>query len=411
LILMLSLMIILAGCSKQVKRVNQTKEEVKKSPVSILTAKRKDFKVKLPVTGTIEGIKEIKVFAESNGRLVNLRIGEGSQVKKGEIIGSLEKDNLKVNLKQARANLEMNQANLAKIKAGARPQEIKQVQAVLHQAQASYNKLKLDYDRIKSLYEKGTTTKARLDAVKANYEVAKAKLESAKENLSLIKAGARKEDILAAKAKVKQAKAKLESSKLQLNDANITASISGVITDLFVEEGEIVKPNASLAYLVKMGQVLLEADISTKDLAKVKKGQMVEVKVVSYPQNIFKGEITRIGDKVNQRSRTVQVKIEIDNSGLKLKSGMFAEGKIIIDTFEDAIVLSERVVEQSANQDIIYVIKDGRVIKRKVTGELITINKYLVKSGLTQGERVIMTNLNELQDGSQVYVRKQGSGQ
>ncbi|SJZ59593.1 efflux RND transporter periplasmic adaptor subunit [Selenihalanaerobacter shriftii] len=421
LLVLLILTVLLTGCGQQeneeVSNVNSknieqvqkdTKSGSQKIEVNVLKIEKEDFKSELEITGTIEGIKEVNTFAETNGKLIDLKVNEEEEIKKGEIIGVLKRDILKAKVEQAKANLEVAQTNLNKINAGARNQELKQAKASVNQAEANYKKANADYKRISKLYKDGATTKERLDTVKTNYMVAKAKLNFAQENLNLIQEGARKEDRIAAKFKLKQAQAALKLTKEKLNNTVVTAPVSGVITDVFIEEGEMVNANKPLAYLVSMNQVLLKADVSTKELSNLAVGQTAYIKVNSYPKEIFKGQISKIGSKVDKQSRTIEVDIIINNPEFKLKSGMFGKGRIILNTWKDVIILPKSVVK-SKQQNYIYVVKDDFVVKRKVEVESISKNKYLVTEGLQPGEQVITSNFNQINPGEQIYIRKQGS--
>jgi HlyD family secretion protein len=86
-------------------------------------------------------------------------------------------------------------ASLAKVEAGARPEEVEQAEAALKQAQAGYENARLTYERAAKLYEAGVMTGQDWDAVKAQYEVAKAQKLTAEKTLELVRKGAREEDL------------------------------------------------------------------------------------------------------------------------------------------------------------------------------------------------------------------------
>jgi multidrug resistance efflux pump len=277
-----------------------------------LEVQKKNFKVKLPITGNIVAKEEVKIFSEISGKLEELKVKEGEQVTKGATIVLLDDDILEVKLTQAQANLEGARANLAKVRAGARSQEIKQAQASFEQAQVNFENAKREYERMKDLYKDKAITEQKLDNIEAKYKSAKAGLEVVRQKLDLIKAGARKEDEEVAISKVKQAKAALDLSREHLKNTVVKAPISGVITDIFLSTGEMISPHTPLGNLIQMEEVLLEAYISTKELREIKEGQSVKARVDSYPEEEFKGQISRIGDKINKKSRSVKLEIRIN---------------------------------------------------------------------------------------------------
>jgi multidrug resistance efflux pump len=414
--LFLGLTLLISGCGQQgqekatsSKEVINKENKVKGITVNVLEVQKKNFKVKLPITGNIVAKEEVKIFSEISGKLEELKVKEGEQVTKGATIVLLDDDILEVKLTQAQANLEGARANLAKVRAGARSQEIKQAQASFEQAQVNFENAKREYERMKDLYKDKAITEQKLDNIEAKYKSAKAGLEVVRQKLDLIKAGARKEDEEVAISKVKQAKAALDLSREHLKNTVVKAPISGVITDIFLSTGEMISPQTPLGNLIQMEEVLLEAYISTKELREIKEGQSVKARVDSYPEEEFKGQISRIGDKINKKSRSVKLEIRINNSNLKLKPGMFAQGEIMLDNFKEKIILPSQVLREDKAEKIVYLLKAGKVVKREIEGRLITKDKFLLRSGLEVGEKVISSNLNQIVEGEAVYVEKEES--
>ncbi|GAB6137708.1 efflux RND transporter periplasmic adaptor subunit [Halanaerobaculum tunisiense] len=412
IILTLLIVVTITGCSQgDTSSQNEAQEaESLGIPVATRTLTRQDFNKQLPVTGTLEGTVEINIPVEIAAKVDQLLVEEGTQVKKGTVIARLEDEQLEANLKQAEANLEIAKAEWKKTEAGARPEEIDKVEAQLKQAEANYEQAQTEYKRNQQLYQDGAITEQKFDTVKRNLAVAESNVTIAQENLDLINQGAREEDRKIVKEKYNRAVAQVEAIKEQLADTVITAPRAGVISNLFLEEGELANPNQPLAYLIQQQPLILEADVSSKDLNKLSIGQKVSLAVNSYPQQKFRGESSRIADRVDHQSRTVTLEIAVDNSEQQLKSGMFAEGNLILEEFDNALIIDQDLL-RGENNNLVYLVQTEQVEKREVEVEKIDEDHYLVQSGLDAGDEVITSNFSRISTGDRVYVEEQGSEQ
>lgn len=129
------------------------------------------------------------------GRIKELLVAEGDNVKAGQIIAKLENQEYKNQVAQAEANLAVAKAKLTAIMSGNRPQEIAQAGAKVQQEEAIYKNTASNYMRDNDLFAQGAISSQKLDSSKASFLSAKAEYESANEQYSLSKEGARSEDI------------------------------------------------------------------------------------------------------------------------------------------------------------------------------------------------------------------------
>lgn len=332
-ILALCSVVALTGCQKQQKKA---------SPVF-------DEKDGVVSQGVIEA-QEVSINSKIPGRIVKLYIEEGKEVKAGDILVEISSDELKAKEDQARAlvqeaqasynaakgQVEAAQAVLEKAKSGARKQEIAQ-------AQANYDLWQKTYDRVQKLYEKGAVSAQKLDEVRTQLEVAA-------QTLSMAKEGARSEDISsaqamvvsaqgmeqAARAKLQEAQGGLEEVQAYLKDTKIKSPISGTITEIDADEGELVSTGMSIATVTDLNDVWVEVNVKETDISKISLGQKVKVKIPSYSGELFSGEVVRINQKPDfavkratndNGSFDIQafgVKIKLDNSKKVLRPGMTA---------------------------------------------------------------------------------------
>jgi len=319
--------ILIAGVIAGVSYYLLTKENGEEDPV-------------IKVSGNIEAT-EVDVGFKVAGRITSLSVQEGDWAEKGEVIAKLEDEDLRQRLELARATLRSAQARLKKLLAGARPEELKQAEAVLDQAQSDLANKQAQYERMRNLFEKQVIPKESMDNAETGYKIAKASLQNAKENYQLVKEGPRKEDIEDARAQVEQASASLKLAETQFGYAELQSPISGVVLVKSSEIGEVVNPGTSILTLADIENVWLKAYIPETELGRIKWGQEVQVTTDLRPEKVYKGRISFISSQAEFTPKQIQtekervtlvyrIKVDIPNPDRELKPGMPADGKILL---------------------------------------------------------------------------------
>jgi RND family efflux transporter MFP subunit len=370
-------------------------------------------------------------------------------------------------MEQAEAGLAALRANLKKIKDGARAEEKRQIEATVQQAKANLDNAKADLERIENLYAEGAVSKQTLDATRTRATVSEAQYEAALQQLKLEETGAREEDILAMESQVKQAEAGLEVAKSMtetkswekdiemaqagynqakaafdavkaleearsweaeitaaetglkqaeaalelaremLSNATITASISGIVSKRFLDEGGMAVPAAPLFTIVDMDKVKAVVDIVEADLAKVSTNSAALVSVEAFPEQIG-GKVTLISPTLKSISRTASVEITIDNPSHKLKPGMFAKVTLPVEVHENAILVRRSAVleDRISGGKYLFVINGNVSARREVETGLAKDDKVEILSGVQPGEKVVVSGQHYLEDGERVQVVK-----
>jgi len=156
--------------------------------------------------------------------------------------------------------------------------------------------------------------------------------------------------------KLDQAKLEYESAKSELDKTNIYAAQNGFLGSKLMDPGAYVTPNDKVGVFISIDKVYANFSIVEKDVPKVALGQRVEVFVDSYPNKSFSGTIDRIAPIIEGRSRTEEVKVEVDNKDGLLKPGMFARGLIATYEKKDALVIPSSGLKKKEADYFVYVI-------------------------------------------------------
>lgn len=157
--------------------------------------------------------------------------------------------------------------------------------------------------------------------------------------------------------KLEQAKLEYESAKSELDKTNIYAMTNGLLGSKILDTGNYVTPNDKAGVFVDIDKVYAEFNIIEKDIPKVALGQKVEIFVDSYPSKVFNGSVDRISPIIEGRSRTENIKVELENKDNILKPGMFIRASIATYDKKDVIVIPSSGLKKKDNDYFVYVIE------------------------------------------------------
>lgn len=205
-------------------------------------------------------------------------------------------------------------------------------------------------------------------------------VESVRERLLLLDVQPHQVDALAKTGKV-------------LRDLHIHSPFNGVVMRIGSREGQYVSPNTELFMLADLSKVWVYVDIYEYELPWVSVGDLADMRIVAVPGRIFEGEITYIYPYMEERTRTVKVRLEFDNSEGLLKPEMFATVNIQAQRQIDAIVVpSEAVVRSGSREQIFVVVGPGRFEPRDVILGVSTDGMTQILQGIDAGEEVVTSS-------------------
>jgi multidrug efflux pump subunit AcrA (membrane-fusion protein) len=396
-----------------VNRLNERQqEEVQKSqikeeiiiPVRTALVEKGEVNSFLKVTGVVEANETVRVTSEIMGQAKEVKVKDGEEVNKGDILIALGDEQIKIQVAQAQATLDSIQASSDKIKSGARPQEIKQAESALLQAKLNRDSVEENYLRMEKLFLEKAISQQQYKQAKNQYEIADVQYQSAQESYELVIEGAAKEDVKSVEAQVRQTKAALDMAKYQLKNTQVTAPISGKVTSITVSSGEMVSPSIPLLSIIDVSRIFVKVGISEKDISKIKEGQTVDLKIDAFPEEKFQGEVVSKGVAVDQISKTLEVKIEILQPEVDIPVGVFARGDILVKTNQDALIIPSSALTRKKDGIYVYVVEEGIARQKEVVLGIIQDERVEILDGLSGEEEIVVLGNQELEDGLKVDV-------
>jgi multidrug resistance efflux pump len=341
-------------------------------------------------SGTIE-TREIQVGSKIGGRVTEVAVEEGQEVRAGALLVRFESNDLTAQRLQAQAEVDQQRANLLKLTRGNRPEEIQEAEANavalraaleearngprpqdIAQAQADYEAAQADaidaqatFERMQKLVATDTISRMEFDGDRDKRDSAAKKAESARQRLAELQAGTRHEDLQAADAHYRQAEAAATLSRkgsrsediaaagdalaaaqahvadldVALSEAQLAAPAEGIVETVSVRPGDLVPPGRIVLTMLEPTQLWVKVYVPETDLSKVKLGQSAEVTVDGMPGHPFAGHVGEIASEAEFLPRNVQtsddrqhqvfgVKVYVDNANGALKSGMSASVRL-----------------------------------------------------------------------------------
>ncbi|HFE63759.1 MAG TPA: efflux RND transporter periplasmic adaptor subunit [Caldithrix sp.] len=247
--------------------------------------------------------------------------------------------------------------------------------AQLTQARVQYELAKLDYERMKPLLDEGSISPNQFDKIKGGYQAAKAGYE------------------------------------LTLANTQIRAPFSGLITTKWMDEGEVftLMPGAAgsptILTLMQINPIKISINIPESDFSSIALGQTAEMKVDVIPGRVFHGKVSRIDPAIDPMTRTFGAEIKINNAGEILRPGMFCRVSILIGSENVVAVPREALIRQlGTSKYYAFVVENGIAKRRNVKLGRRFDELFEIKSGLRDGDAIVIEGQYLLKDGMQVNV-------
>ena len=358
-------------------------------------------------TGRIQPMTQVNISADVSAKITRLDVNEGDWVEKGTLLLQLDRERYAAAVESAEANLAAAEANG-------------------NLAKENMTKARKDHDRSRQLYDKDLESEASLDGTYAAAEVEVARYQAALE-------------------RVQQARASLRQARDDLAKTTIHAPMSGTISRLNKELGEMAlgsqfQEDVILEISNLQGMEAL-VDVDENDIVSVALADTAEIEIDALPETRYPGEVTEIASSAKTSSQGTtdqktefEVKVAITEPGSDLRPGMTASSEIVTDVREDCLsvpiqCVAVRTPEQLGGPgaetedgdeeprfvpdrdgfvEVVWVIDDGHAVARQVETGIQSETHIEILSGLAEGDQVVVGSYRaisrDLVDGAAVTV-------
>lgn len=240
------------------------------------------FVVKSNTQMTIQGevdTKTVDLSSKITGRVKEINVKEGDFVTKGQELIVLDTPDIEAKTVQADAALELAKSKELEVLNGTRQEQKAMALNSLHKAQSDLELAEKTYNRLRNLNKEGVISNQKADEAYTQYNNAKQALLIAKNNYEMAQNGSRYEDKLMASAKVKQAQGSKKEVQSYLKENVISSPISGQVTEISVEEGELVGAGYTIITIVDTNDNWVVFNLREDLLPKIKMGTVFDVQI------------------------------------------------------------------------------------------------------------------------------------
>ena len=357
---------------------------------------RKDIYQKVLATGTVtlKTGAEVKIGARISGQLEKLMVKIGDIVRAGDMIATIEHEDLLARVAQFTADLKAEEARLKKIKEEG-PLEINKLKAGLEELNVQISLAQKMLSRNQALRKKGIVSESVVDEADERLLVLNAQINLVEEEIKLEEVRLQN-DIRLQDAKVEKAVANILEEETQLSYATVTAPIDGVVAFVSTQEGETVVASMSaptFVTLIDLKKIEVTAFVDETDIGKIQERQKVKFTVDAFPKKFFDAEIREIRPKAVIKDNVVnyEVMLEISKKNISLlRPEMTANIVVTTGVHENVLVVPRGAVKRSGK-------KSFAVMKMEVA-----LSEKLIELGWRDGDaQEVISGLN---DGDEVGI-------
>lgn len=357
LILVIAATLALTGCKKK-----EMQKQPPTVPVTAAVAARKEIPLQVSAIGNVEAYSTVSVRAQTGGQLQRIHFTEGQDVRKGDLLFTIDPRPFEAALRQAEANLARNTAQMEHARQEAR--------------------------RYEELVKRGYVAQAQYDQIRTNAS--------------------------SLEALVKADTAAVENARLQLSYCFIHAPVSGRAGGLQVHQGNLVKANDEqpLVVIHQIQPIYVNFSLPEQHLPDIKRYQAAgKVAVTATVQNggelPAQGALAFIDNAVDRTTGTIRLKGLFENRDRRLWPGQFASVTITLAVVPDAVVVPSPAVQTGQQGQYVFVVKnDTSVEPRPVKTGASYKGETVVETGIQPGERVVTDGHMRLMPGAKVEIKE-----
>lgn len=312
----------------------------------------------LPVVsapGSLVARRESRIGPEVSGRLLHIAVDAGDRVKAGQLLFEIDPSPFEIAVRQAEAGVALARAQVAQLEA--------------------------DRARAVALHERNVMAQQAYEKVRTSVEVAHAQL--------------------------RQAQAQLDHAREQLEKTKVVAPYDASVVERREDEGTIatLMPPTVVVVLQETEHLEAHAAIPESQADLVRSGDASKLFVEGMAEPI-EGVVASVDDRVDLTNRSYTARIEVPNTQLRLKSGLFVRVEIASSARRDVLVLPRDAVRSEDGRSLVFRVEDGHAASREVRLGFATGDSVEVLAGLAEGDRVVVGDaVRTLSDGTPIAAR------
>jgi len=382
--------------------------------VKAYTVETEDFTKEVSSNGEIISKDSVQIVSTVSGKITTIHAETGDEVKSGDVILSLDLDDMDIQRQNLISTLESTRMMVRK--------ELILLRSAYMQAVTGYEQAEREYLRSEDLHKKEFTSDVELQSRRDAFHIAHDTLTSAMQQLRFregrdpddsVEFDSRSDDqIVEDSPEVTQAKLNLKSLESDMDNYTFHSTIDGVITSINVEEGGVVSPGAVVASVHNAEQLEVISNIDEVDLSYIIENQEVNIESDSFIGTELKGRVTKIAPIIRKigDSRVCEIRVDItDNPDSIAKIGASCSIFIVVEnkTARPAIPVESYFIEE--NEKYVFLLKPVEydedvfiVEKREIETGILGIETVEIISGIEAGDVILNSDRTGILEDDEV---------
>jgi len=385
------------GSNKDVQASASAASEI--PTVAVAKVATADLSRDLILTAEFKPFQEVDVMAKVSGYVREIRVDVGDRVREGDLLATLEVPEMGDDLRKSQAGVRHSQSEVAR------------AEDEIARAKSAHDIAHLSYNRLFQASQKrpGLIAQQEIDDAQSKDLVAEAQLAAA--NAALAAAGQQVDVDQSSTARV----------QTMIDYQRVSAPFTGVVTKRYADKGSMIQAGTAsqtqampVVRLSENGLLRLILPVPESAVPTVHIGQQVEVRVPAL-NRAFPGKVARFVDKLSLETRTMDTEVDVPNADLVLIPGMYAEVTLTLSRRNSVLTIPITAVDMDAEAApknggsdspaagrVMVITPTSRVEVRKISLGLETANLVEVRSGLNEGDMVVIGSRSALQPGEEV---------
>jgi len=391
--------ILASGCSKSVTG-SVLGDSSQTTPVHVYTVAEETTRRHVQAAGSLYALEESTLSSEVEGRVSQVLVDVGDNVKEGQALIQLDPQELQLEVDRQQGLVRQVRAQLG-IGTGDPPPTDPQKLASVQRAAADLFDAERKNGRAQEMFKDKLISQQQLDEAASRFQSTRASYTLALQEVDRLK------------ALLVSSEASERLAEKKLSDATIRAPFSGSIKTRDVHPGEYLRVQGPVMVLVRTDTLRARLAVPERWAGWVKHGATVDLQVEAFPGETFHGHVSRINPAVAQDSRTFEAEALIANPEARLKPGFFVQASIPSEKEEKTIFLPEDAVNYRYGVYKVFLLKGNRVSEHQIRPAGQTEDqrgkRFEVAEGLKPGDRVAVPISGDLHDGATVTERPEGN--
>ena len=383
--------VVAAGCAKQERKAEAASKAPEALAIKTAVAEQRQLDRIVSVTGSLLPDETVTMSFEVQGRVAAIYTDFGQQVRKGQVLAELDKQELSFQLERTKASVAQALARLGLDPAqeNVTPESTPATRQAAAQMEDARNK----YESAQKLVKTGDISNERFVEIEKSFHARQAAFE------------ATRDDIRTQIASVRALQAEVKLAQKRLGDTTIRAPFDGAVTQKQVSVGQYIKDNTPVLTIVKNNPLRLRVDIPENASGAVRVGTTLTFTTDAIPGTQFNAVVRELNPALDAKSRSLTAEGRLVSNDSRLRPGMFVQVQLALAKGSQVVVVPKQAIYNIAGLNKVFVVRDGKTVEQKVSPGSETDGWVEVAAGqINAGDRVAVSSLPSLVTGASVRV-------